>query len=545
MTAKELYCICKDSECDGRLRMMQANSALKEYHKCHCYHPIKLKVFDSHLGHFVVRKVPCGKCYHCVETRINEWVTRMYAHLEDFKYVYFVTLTYRSFTCEELQDPYNKYVFDYLHGAAWFEDADNSTKHFCFTPCLLCKEHHQNFMKRLRRATGNVGMTFFMSGEYGKKYAHPHYHYIIFSHQPIRTLDFVKAWGAYISRFSDGVGCSRNSSKKVFKSFGRIQVDDLVTNGTISDKSLTVDGQKMSAKSCFAYVAKYIGKKSNNTRRLSIVYNKLNDGKFYETENSPLPYKTFTEFCNAFRPFVCCSRGTPIGSLFFERHAASMAQGVFARPPLQTEGAYIVPKYFRRKAQEYLYSLRLISPNSSLVKGNLPDVAKSLASYVKEDLSRCVTALFDKTSEHITHFVAFTPERIERDLQRLLTSRDCFVDVRTRSRFLLHFDYSHIWSLSMHEYTFDKSSRSWTLVKKHNFERWCLDYLLSMPDCFKEYMKGYNKSKEDEIYFDKVQDWYLERDKFEDFYDSVPILEKENENFFNLKDATHLQFTNI
>ena len=544
-TAEHTYYRLRDCESDGVTRYYQADDALKSYIKAHCYHPLKIKTFDSYLGQWIERQVPCGKCYHCRETKINEWVSRMYAHLEDFKYCYFVTLTYRSIYRNQLADPYVSYIFDYLKDAAWFEDADNELHHFCFTPCLLVKKHYQDFLKRLRKNTGIKDITFFGCGEYGSKWSHPHFHFIIFSHEPIRSIDFAKAWGVYLSPSSDSVSNSRNSKHKVFKSFGRIQVDDLVNNGTISSKPINVDGQQFSAKSCFGYVAKYCGKKSKNTKRLQLIYNLLNDGKFYETKNDPIPYSSLDEFVAAFRPFICCSRGTPIGSLFFKRHSQQMAQGVFVRPPLLETQCYIVPSYFRRKASEFIYSLRSISPSGCFVKGNLQAMGKTLASYIQRELPKDLASFANQYTAKSPYFPVYSPSQASKSLNFILRSPDTLVDVVTRSRFMIEFDGVHFESLCVVEYKYSRTDRSFIPVCYHDLSDFCEKYLSCLPIEYKRYMKGFKLSKDDERFFSMVRDWYDLHDKTDRFLSMVDEVEADNERFFNMKNVVHLQNTNL
>ena len=42
-----------------------------------CQNPQKVSIYNGIKRCYEVRNVPCGKCYHCKITRINEWVTRM------------------------------------------------------------------------------------------------------------------------------------------------------------------------------------------------------------------------------------------------------------------------------------------------------------------------------------------------------------------------------------------------------------------------------------------------------------------------------------
>lgn len=111
-----------------------------------CNSPIRLSEGDAK-GTFV----PCGKCIPCLQTRRNDWSTRLQLELEDASDAHFLTLTYH--------DDYIPYTEEGLPS--------------------LDKEDIKLFFKRLRYKC--KGFKYFLVGEYGGKYYRPHYHFIIFN----------------------------------------------------------------------------------------------------------------------------------------------------------------------------------------------------------------------------------------------------------------------------------------------------------------------------------------------------------------------------
>ena len=198
-----------------------------EYQRAHCYDPQRLTLVSAHDCLPVQRDIDCGRCYHCRETKINSWVTRMYAHCEDFPYVYFVTLTYRSFYSLGLV---SELVLQKLNGALWHFDDLNETNRLGWNPCLLCKSHYQNFLKRLRKNTQNNTLTYCVSGEYGHKYGRPHFHLILFSKVPINESDVRRAWSVGIWKNDDGTWSflrnQRHNGKAYYFEIGRIDFHD-------------------------------------------------------------------------------------------------------------------------------------------------------------------------------------------------------------------------------------------------------------------------------------------------------------------------------
>lgn len=417
MSSRSKILLQKTAECYQRKDVSGLRDAFNEYQACNCYNPLRLRVFDAHTQTYVKRFLPCGKCYHCLETKINSWVTRMYAHLEDFKHVYFVTLTYRSLTTiREIE----QLMLDKLSQAVWLLDDKNYNKHMSYNPSLLVKSHYQNFLKRLRKNTGFDDITYVLCGEYGSTYGRPHFHVLLFSNSEISKADIVSAWSIALWRDNFGSWSYRRNQRYNGTAYnfpiGRVDYHDLITNGTLNTSAkIKVDGTYMNAANCFAYVCKYVCKQdSYNKSRVVSAYNNLfapeimctsfggvcplhvalEEYKFLDVYKQTLIQNSYEEmlfsptdkivgklfpnvraslyghqfvkeffpnmfkdFCDTFAPFVEFSRGCPIGSVYAERHLSEFKEGVFNRPLLQDKG-FVVPLYFRYKAQNSIYGLR-------------------------------------------------------------------------------------------------------------------------------------------------------------------------------------------
>lgn len=274
--------------------------SFNEYQMANCYYPRLHKIFDAHTQQIRTITIPCGTCYHCMESKINEWVTRMYAHAEDFKHVYFITLTYRSFV--DLSAEVSKLVIKKLRDAIWHRDAFNSTKHYSYNPCLLVKSHYQKFLKRLRKNTGSK-VSYVLSGEYGHDYGRPHFHLILFSDKPISRADIVRAWSVCLWRDSTGHFSYRTNQRTNGTAYdfpiGRVDYNDLVTNGSFNTTvKIRVDGRYLDVSNCFAYVCKYVCKSETaNMKRVSLAYRALYyKDQFCKVFNNEVSFKIVKDY---------------------------------------------------------------------------------------------------------------------------------------------------------------------------------------------------------------------------------------------------------
>lgn len=125
-----------------------------------CYHPQIIKG---------VGKVPCGRCYECVQSFRSEWMFRNLVEVNYNNYACFVTLTYDNDVLDTLAtDP-----DDLIH--------------------LENPIHRTNFFKTLRK---KINVRYYGCFEYGDKFKRPHYHFILYSDDLI-TEDLLDACWSY------------------------------------------------------------------------------------------------------------------------------------------------------------------------------------------------------------------------------------------------------------------------------------------------------------------------------------------------------------
>lgn len=505
-----------------------ARLAYVEWQSSHCLHPQHIRIIDSHTQQYRRIQVPCGRCFHCMQSKINEWTTRMYAHAEDFKHVYFVTLTYRSITNPDLD--VNKLFLSKLSQAVWHRDCYNSTKHLSYNPCLLVKSHYQKFLKRLRKNTGLKDLTYVLSGEFGTRYGRPHFHMVLFTNGELTKRDIIRAWSVCLWKSDSGVWSLRTNQRKDGTPYdfpiGSVDFHDLVSNGTFNTAmKIKVDGSFMNASNCFGYVAKYVVKRDNtNFNRLKLAYNgmfhKETFCKIYENEvpyNIAIDYmkkhgivyyaaeqmynnlksftyektlfkpyeriysktlkktekrklfgfdydfdffpEVFVDFRDRYSPFCEFSRGVPIGSLYAKRNLQEFKEGVFTKPLLQDVG-FVVPSYFRRKAENDLYGFRKINrtfKGTSFVFGSLQNLYGHLQKCVENDL--------------LPDF-HFNSKSADSDYSSYLRSVfTSFADVGTGERFLCSDGFARF-------FRYDKSKRKYLSTRnvpiKDFIRLWCV-----------------------------------------------------------------------
>lgn len=114
-----------------------------------CLSPINIRDPVQTSNKFIA--VPCGKCMGCLSLKREQWFIRLKEELRSSGTGMFVTLTY-----------------------------DNENLPLLDGKPTLCKEHHQKFLKRLRKQLGDVKFKYFITGEYGTNFGRPHYHILLF-----------------------------------------------------------------------------------------------------------------------------------------------------------------------------------------------------------------------------------------------------------------------------------------------------------------------------------------------------------------------------
>lgn len=156
-----------------------------------CFHPIdgyrapggQISFAKRHGWSDLKVTVPCGQCQGCRLERSRQWAMRIMHEASLYEENRFLTLTYRP---EELP-----------------------------TSESLVLEHHQLFMKRLKKRLGRYakkhpkgGIRFYHCGEYGDETHRPHYHTILFNIE-FQDETFLKSTEAgsdlYTSAFLDEV----------------------------------------------------------------------------------------------------------------------------------------------------------------------------------------------------------------------------------------------------------------------------------------------------------------------------------------------------
>lgn len=98
--------------------------------------------------------LPCGKCPNCLQNKALDWTSRLMKEAEEWKYTYFITLTYDDCHKKDLN-----------------------------------KRDIQLFLKRFRKESG-YELKYYITGEYGETTLRPHYHAIFFLNEKIDDLKF-------------------------------------------------------------------------------------------------------------------------------------------------------------------------------------------------------------------------------------------------------------------------------------------------------------------------------------------------------------------
>lgn len=313
-----------------------------------CQDPVTISVYDGVLNCYVEKQVPCGKCYHCKMTRINEWVTRMVIQANYVNYVYYGTLTYDG-----------KYETELHKECLSFKTNKNYTGNTALTPLVLRKDHFQKFIKRLRKNTG-LKFQYACCGEYGSTYGRPHFHYIMFSDQPISTRQILKAWSA---RDKDNPGKRRI--------IGRIEHRDIKNQPYLEkDQDNT---------HVYKYVCKYLQKTDYDFEKIptidihkqtyheSFILQKYNYGTQYYHQlddwSKNKNIKSWDDYKKVYSPFFHCSKKPAIGYDYLCDHLNEFQKANFKLFGISKE--YIFPLYFIRKTKESLCPLQAASETTA------------------------------------------------------------------------------------------------------------------------------------------------------------------------------------
>lgn len=349
-----------------------------------CQHPVKVCIYNGITNTYEYKDVPCGKCYHCKITRINEWVTRMVVQSNYSKYVYFGTLTYASlrqtkhtYKSKELgivnysQNHGTIYTYECLP----YRSAFNKQNRLCDNPMILRKDHVQKFFKRLRKNTG-IKIQYAYCGEYGSTYSRPHYHYIIWSNEEIKQSDIYNAWRAP----------SINNPNRT-NIIGRVDHVDIKNN----PRQVAENGDILAV---YKYVCKYVQKSDFNFNELKNYKQHENNFKFWFINQTTkgikhddyikkFNVKDFYDYQKMARPFFHCSKKPAIGYQYLQDNIREFQKGYFRLFGLS--GKYIFPLYFIRKTKESICPLKAQSETNANTTSysRLPKMA-SLLSLIED-----------------------------------------------------------------------------------------------------------------------------------------------------------------
>lgn len=240
--------------------------------------------------------IPCGQCLSCRIQKSREWANRLMLELQYHESAYFLTLTYNNEHGRPATDAYGE-VQDWL---------------------TLKKKDYQDFMKRLRKATGQK-LRFYACGEYGTETFRPHYHAIIFG-LTLDDLVFYKkselGFSYYTSEFlnrvwSEKVAYFENGEKKYrYENLGYVIVGEV------------------NWETC-AYTARYVSKKITGEK-----------SKFYE------------EF-GLEAPFSLMSRKPGIAAQYFEEHKEEIYEKEYINISTPKGGRkFRPPRYYDKKIMD-------------------------------------------------------------------------------------------------------------------------------------------------------------------------------------------------
>lgn len=298
-----------------------------KYIYAHCHKPLSLRIFNLVTQRNEEREMPCGKCYHCRITHVNEWVTRMRLQSMTYAHTYFITLDIAPNPIEKISQ---------LTHARWHNI--NKNHKYGYQPITLDKSIAQNFIKRLRRYNNLPTLSYFLVGEYGHTYGRPHYHAILWCDEEITQEMLQKAW-TLENKF-----------------IGNVDFHDLNTNGTL-------DGRKFSkATYSFTYVCKYLQKSWNfdfsnlptaeyHSQVRAAIYGL---GEYADTKYNKSTRKMCSEYVQRFKPFMLCSKSYAIGGRYFEKNKDRFADGDFRLFGVLDKTNLVFPSYFMRKAKRIL-----------------------------------------------------------------------------------------------------------------------------------------------------------------------------------------------
>lgn len=218
-----------------------------------CTRPIEIKVVSpiSHRERIVL--APCGKCHECLASYQQSWTLRMAEEAKEWKFAYFLTLTYRDDAIPYVylradrctrNDFYeiNRKIQEIpvtndllrVRSRDSFSYLNRFQPMFTKVP-VVSKRHIQLFLKRVRKSIPPRSLKYFICSEYGPRTIRPHYHGIFFTN--LDKYDFQRL---VVNKWIDTYGNVDWTNEPIYGGSG-LQGD---------------------AKNAFSYVAKYATKPS-------------------------------------------------------------------------------------------------------------------------------------------------------------------------------------------------------------------------------------------------------------------------------------------
>lgn len=228
---------------------------------------------ESRLGSRFSRAVliPCGKCSSCLKKRQDSWKIRLCEEAKNWKYTYFLTLTYRNdvLPCNVVDNEFCNEIYwsGTLPSCVSFLERRPHYKEFCSIKSTTSVYDIQCYIKRIRRNSG-LDFKYFICSEYGpspKGTKRPHYHGLIFSDSSFNELaPHFNTWSA---------------------DYGRMEFK--LVGAEISESRGTLAQQR--SKVC-NYVSKYCAKGEFNSRKEDISYGHISKAFFLASKNLGLSY---------------------------------------------------------------------------------------------------------------------------------------------------------------------------------------------------------------------------------------------------------------
>lgn len=126
-----------------------------------CLHPIQIK-YKDYLGFDRYLSAPCGKCAVCLRSQQNGWSIRLYEESRCWKYLVFVTFTYKNDSLPYIVDDSGL-----SHSTVYLKDVSSCIKRFR--------------TKFSRLYDQKADFKYFVCSEYGSRSTkRPHYHGLFF-----------------------------------------------------------------------------------------------------------------------------------------------------------------------------------------------------------------------------------------------------------------------------------------------------------------------------------------------------------------------------